>query len=111
MVALFDQQVVGWCDIVRVPSEGLRHVGRLGMGLLLAHRGQGYGGQLAVATIDAARKAGIERVELEVFATNAAAIRLYERLGFQREGLKRRCRKLAGVYDDSIIMALLIAST
>src|ERR1700736_6648809 len=26
--------VVGWCDIIRNPHEGFRHVGRLGMGLL-----------------------------------------------------------------------------
>ena len=29
-----DDVVVGWCDIVRNPREGFRHVGRLGMGLL-----------------------------------------------------------------------------
>ena len=28
--------VVGWCDIIRNPHEGFRHVGRLGMGLLRA---------------------------------------------------------------------------
>src|SRR5882672_9090045 len=38
--------VVGWCDIVRNPPEGFRHVGRLGMGLLPDYRGRGLGRQL-----------------------------------------------------------------
>jgi RimJ/RimL family protein N-acetyltransferase len=107
MLALTDaDEVVGWCDIARVSWEGLRHVGRMGMGLLSGYRGQGLGRRLAGVTIEAARNAGFERIELEVFATNIAAIRLYESLGFQREGLKRRFRKLDGVYDDNVIMAL-----
>lgn len=100
-------EVVGWCDIARVQWEGLRHVGRMGMGLLPPYRGQGLGRRLAEVTIEAVRSAGIERIELEVFASNVPAIRLYESLGFQREGRKRRFRKLDGAYDDNIIMALL----
>ena len=98
--------VVGWCDIVRYELEGFRHTGRLGMGLLAHVRGQGVGRRLAQTTIDAARSRGVERVELEVFATNARAIRLSERLGFAHEGVRRRARKLDGGYDDNVLMAL-----
>jgi RimJ/RimL family protein N-acetyltransferase len=101
-------KVVGWCDITRVPWEGARHVGRLGMGLLAPYRGQGHGRQLALQALEAARKAGIERVELDVFAANVAAIRFYESLDFEHEGLKRRYRKLDAVYDDCVIMAKLV---
>jgi len=99
--------VVGWCDIMRNPHEGFRHVGRLGMGLLPGYRGQGLGRRLAVQTIGAARQVGIERVELDVFASNEAAIALYRALGFITEGIKRRARKLDGQYDDNVFMALL----
>jgi ribosomal protein S18 acetylase RimI-like enzyme len=99
--------VVGWCDIIRNPQEGFRHVGRLGMGLLPEYRGRGLGRQLAVHAIEAARQKGIERIELEVFASNTPAIALYRALGFATEGTKRRARKLDGEYDDNIIMALL----
>ena len=100
--------VVGWCDIGRNPREGFRHVGRLGIGLLPAFRGRGLGARLAAAAIAAARSRGVERIELEVFASNARAIALYERLGFVREGVKRRARKLDGEYDDDVMMALLL---
>jgi ribosomal protein S18 acetylase RimI-like enzyme len=103
--------VVGWCDIVCNPMEGFRHVGKLGMGLLPAYRGLGWGRQLAVQTIRAARQAGMERIELDVFASNKAAIALYLKLGFVTEGVKCRARKLDGEYDDNVFMALIDAIT
>ncbi len=99
--------VVGWCDIVRNPHEGFRHVGRLGMGLLPDYRGRGFGRQLVAQAVRAARQAGIERIELEVFASNERAIALYRALGFATEGFKRRARKLDGQYEDNVFMALL----
>ena len=104
------EDVVGWCDIVRFGLEGFRHVGRLGMGLLPDARGRGLGARLAQTTIEAARERGIERIELEVFAGNRRAIRLYERLGFMHEGVKRRARLLDGAYDDNVLMALVASS-
>ena len=98
--------VVGWCDIRRTALEGFQHSGHLGMGLLPEIHGRGIGRRLAEMAIDAARARGIERVELEVFASNTRAIRLYERLGFAHEGVRRRARKLDGVYDDNVMMAL-----
>lgn len=99
-------RVVGWCDISRPRLEGFRHCGHLGMGLLREMRGRGVGRQLAVAAIRAAQDEGIERIELEVFASNTAAIALYERLGFVREGVKRQARKIDGYYEDNLLMAL-----
>lgn len=92
--------VVGWCDIQRRAQEGFRHVGKLGVGMLPEARGTGLGRRLMEAAIEAARRRGMERIELEVFASNTRAIALYERLGFVREGLKRRVRKIDGRYDD-----------
>jgi RimJ/RimL family protein N-acetyltransferase len=101
-------RVVGWCDVQRFRREGFRHVGRLGMGLLPEVRGRGVGQRLAFAAIEAARSQGVERVELDVFASNDRAIALYEGLGFVREGVKRRARKLDGHYEDNVFMALLL---
>jgi len=100
-------EVVGWCDALRLDQETFRHGWRLGMGLLPAVRGRGVGRRLAEAAIAAAKAQGAERIELEVFASNVRAIALYETLGFVREGMKRRARKLDGAYDDVVLMALL----
>jgi len=58
------------------------------------------------ACLSLARSAAIEKVELEVFADNVAAVRLYESLGFGEERLKVRGRKLEGRYQDVKLMAL-----
>jgi ribosomal protein S18 acetylase RimI-like enzyme len=107
LAVTLNNEIVGWCDIIWNPLEGFRHTGRLGMGLLPDYRGIGLGKRLAVETIRSARQAGIERVELEVFASNARAVALYRGLGFVREGVKLRARKLDGQYDDMVLMALL----
>jgi RimJ/RimL family protein N-acetyltransferase len=99
-------EVVGWCDLVRDPRDGFGHSWHLGMGLLPPVRGRGIGTRLAQAGIAAAAEHGAERIELEVFASNERAIALYERLGFVREGVKKRARNLGGQYDDNILMAL-----
>ena len=103
-------QVVGWCDIIRQPLEGFRHAARMGMAVLPAYRGAGLGRRLLAETLDSARPLGIERVELEVFASNESAIALYRKLGFVVEGIKKNARKLDGRYDDDVIMALFLSA-
>jgi RimJ/RimL family protein N-acetyltransferase len=106
-VALDDGRVVGWCDIVRKRLEGFRHCGSLGMGVDKRYRGQGIGERLARAALARARQLGLERIELDVYASNQPAIRLYKKLGFVIEGVHRQARKLDGQYDDLLSMALL----
>jgi len=71
-------------------------------------RGKGIGRQLVDATVRAARQAGLTRVELEVFSSNTNAIALYERYGFQHEGLHRRGRIIDGRVEDVLLMGLLL---
>ena len=47
------------------------------------------------------------RVELEVFADNERAIRLYEKFGFEKEGLLRMTTVRCGQYADEYKMARL----
>jgi ribosomal protein S18 acetylase RimI-like enzyme len=107
-VALSGAQVVGWCDVSPNPLEGFRHSAVLGMGLLPGYRGRGLGRALLGETLRAARAAGLTRIELEVVASNRAAIALYERSGFVREGTKRSGRVLDGEAEDIHCMALLL---
>jgi ribosomal protein S18 acetylase RimI-like enzyme len=48
------------------------------------HRGRGYGTAVTSAVLEGLLRLGIRDVVLNVGQSNAAAIRLYERLGFQR---------------------------
>lgn len=106
LVALAGGEVVGWCDIVPRPHEGFQHCGVLGMGVLASHRGRGIGRRLATEALRRAWEKGLEKVELDVYASNKVARSLYKSLGFAVEGVRRRARKIDGAYDDIVQMAL-----
>jgi len=108
VVACQGGRIVGWCDIAPYPRPGFTHTGVLGMGLLASHRGHGAGPRMLAMAIDKASSSGMERIELEVYATNTTAIALYRKFGFDLEGIKRRARKLDGVYEDHHVMAKLL---
>ncbi len=49
----------------------------------------------------------LHRVELLVISSNAGAIRLYEKLGFVREGVMRKARFKNGVFEDMLMYSML----
>ncbi len=106
LVALSDNAICGWCDITPAAFEGMTHVGRLGMGVKAGCRGQGMGKALLRAALTRAFALGLERVELEVFRSNASAVHLYEAHGFLCEGVKVSARKLNGLTDDILLFAV-----
>jgi len=97
-----DERVVGWCDIASKTLKGFTHVGRLGMGVHRDFRGRGIGRRLLVASLEMAKQNGLERVELEVFASNLPAIQLYEKAGFVVEGVQNKARTLDDTYEDRV---------
>jgi len=106
-VAVDDGRVVGWCDVNPKTHETLRHSGVLGMGVAASHRGRGVGSALLRATLDTAAARGITRVELVVRADNVAALRLYQRHGFELEGRLRDYLVVDGRAYDAVQMARL----
>ena len=72
------------------------------------HLGAGFGtdAQRALLTF-AFNTVGLQRIWLTVYASNARAIRSYEKLGFQREGLMRRSWRGSNGLEDSLLMAIL----
>ncbi|MFP4013578.1 MAG: N-acetyltransferase family protein [Chitinispirillaceae bacterium] len=106
--ALRGSEVIGWCDVIPKTAEGMRHVGVLGMGVVEKYRSGGIGTGLLDRTLKEAARYGLEKVELEVFASNRAAVRLYARFGFETEGKRVRARKLHGRYDDILLMGLFL---
>jgi RimJ/RimL family protein N-acetyltransferase len=71
-------------------------------------RNHGYGTEtLQLLLRYAFQDLGLHRVSLHVFSTNEAAIRLYEKAGFVREGTLRRAACIEGQCLDVIVMGLL----
>lgn len=69
--------------------------------------GRGYGTEATRAVLDQAFRAGLHRVELEVFAFNPRAQRAYEKAGFVVEGRRRDALLWDGDWVDAIVMGCL----
>jgi putative acetyltransferase len=90
------------------PALRRRHVMSLGISIAAAAQGQGVGTVLMAALLDYADHwAQVLRTELTVFADNQRAIGLYQRFGFEREGLHRAYALRDGHYADVVAMARL----
>ena len=71
-------------------------------------RGQGFGkGALKLALDYAWNHLNLNRVQLTVLATNLRAVRAYEAVGFETEGLFRRAVFMSGAWTDVLAMAVL----
>jgi len=108
-VAVAGDRVVGVLIIERIAHPVNRHVATLGMAVDKAWRRRGVGVALMAAGMRWARSAGIEKVTLEVYPTNEAAVALYRKFGFTEEGrLMRQSLKSYG-YEDELIMSKFLA--
>lgn len=102
-VAEVDGRIVG--------QLGLMGTGRLDLGMHLdaEWRGRGVGTALMKAAVDWARAHDAYKISLEVWPHNAAAIALYEKFGFEREGyLRKHWRRKSGELWDSVVMGLVL---
>lgn len=82
------------------------HWGNLAVSVLAPWRRRGVGRALMNALLEWARGVdGLRRLSLEVFATNAPAIRLYESLGFAVDGRKREGVRVGSDYVDLLLMS------
>jgi len=107
LVAVSDGKVVGVIFLTRFDARRA-HVGSIGMAVHDAYAGRGAGTALMAAVVDLADNwLQLKRLELGVYADNARAIALYERFGFEREGLQRAYSWRGGAFADSLIMARL----
>ena len=107
LVAVIDGKVIGTLGLVL--QQGRRaHAATLGMAVHDAYAGRGAGTALMAAAVEQAdRWLGLKRIELSVWTDNARAIALYERFGFEREGLFRGYAFRDGAYVDAVSMARL----
>jgi putative acetyltransferase len=87
-------------------SDHIVYLGGLAIDPAFAGRGEGQ--KMMHNIIDFAKGRGFLRIELSVAISNERAIRLYERVGFQKEGLLKKYTHLKSEqrFIDEVIMAL-----
>lgn len=80
----------------------------IGLTILPAYQGQGYGREAIEWALDYAfRRAGMHRVGIGAFGWNSGALRLYEKIGFKIEGRARQALWHEGTWWDLIELGML----
>ena len=106
VAVLEDGTVIGSAGLQVCTNPRMRHVGTLGMLVHTEFQNQGIGSTLMKTVLELADNwLMLVRVELEVFADNERGIHLYEKFGFEKEGLLRMTTVRNGRYVDDYKMA------
>jgi RimJ/RimL family protein N-acetyltransferase len=108
LVADVGDRLVGYVMGVSGTYRRNRHKLHIILGVLREYHRKGIGGSLMKRLEAWAFGQGITRLELTVMAGNRAALALYRRLGFAREGVIRNSLRVDGRYVDEYLMARLI---
>lgn len=69
---------------------------------------RGIGKELLTMLIDWAEKKGMHRLELTVMTHNLSAIKLYQKMGFNIEGIRRQCLKVNDQFIDEYNMGKIL---
>ena len=96
-VAEIDGVLAGELTLFVDSKPRTRHCISFGLGVHPDFAGRGVGERLIRTAM-----------ELEVFHDNERALRLYQRLGFEREGMKRQAALRDGQLRDVVMMAKLL---
>ena len=94
-------RILGYCGLLTVLDEG----DVTNVAVRRDRQREGIGNFLMESMIRLAEESGITMIHLEVRAGNETAIRLYERQGFVRDGLRK------GYYTDPTEDAVLMTRT
>ena len=98
---------ISWRAVGYGPNTASRAY-NIGIVLLPAHRGRGYG---SAAQAELARylfhTTAVQRVEASTDVDNLAEQRALEKAGFQREGVLRRAQFRAGDWHDMVVYSVL----
>jgi ribosomal protein S18 acetylase RimI-like enzyme len=103
VVAEVDGRMVGQCEVSVGPGRK-SHVGTLGISVKQGYRDVGIGQELMREAERHAGKLGVEKIVLEVFATNDRAIHVYEKMGYRVVGRVPGEIRYKGDYVDGLNM-------
>lgn len=104
-VAESNSALVGASGIRRFDSSKMSHAAVVwGVYVSAKYRGEKVGEKLINACLDWAKQKNLLSVKLAVATTNASAIRLYVKCGFEVYGLDPQVIKANGIFYDELLM-------
>lgn len=107
-VATDEDTILGYFIVQGEVPKRIAHRAYIVIGVHSASRGKGVGTALFAHAEKWAKEVGLQRLELTVIKQNEVAYRLYEKMGFEVEGVKQKSLKINGEYVDEYYMAKMI---
>ncbi|MEK4760116.1 GNAT family protein [Viridibacillus sp. FSL E2-0187] len=109
LIATLKDEIIGIASINSSQKDRTKHVGTLGIVVSEQLVGQGLGRKLMEELINWATSNGVtKKISLVTREDNTFAIELYEKLGFEKEGLLKKDNFINGVYYNTLVMGLFI---
>ncbi|OPJ55050.1 GNAT family N-acetyltransferase [Alkalithermobacter paradoxus] len=107
IVAKLNNKIVGVATFMAGAKPRIRHMGELGVSVLKEYWGIGIGNCLMDYLLNWAKETNIiKKVNLRVREDNHSAIKLYEKLGFKKEGIVSRELKIDDKFYSVVLMGL-----
>jgi ribosomal protein S18 acetylase RimI-like enzyme len=103
------ERLIGMLDADIHRNSQRSHCTSFGMSVLNEYRRHGVGSALLKELFLWAKEHQLNRIELEVFSNNLAAIGLYKKMGFWVEGVKKEAVRVGAGYVDLVQMVRLVA--
>lgn len=100
--------LTGFLLVDRGQPKRIQHTGYIVIGIKESHHRKGLGKALFEEAINWSRAEGIHRLSLTVKVDNHAGISLYEKIGFEIEGVKKDSMIVDGSYVDEYYMGILL---
>lgn len=108
-IALLDEEISSIATINSSQKARTKHVGTLGIVVSERYIGQGLGKKMMELLIEWAASNGVTgKISLITREDNSFAIALYEKLGFEKEGLLLEDNIVDGVAYNSLVMGLFV---
>lgn len=108
LVAEIDNHLAGYLYAIGGRASKNRHCAYIVIGILASFQRQGIGTGLFEKLERWALKQYIHRLELTVITENIAGVKLYEKAGFEIEGVKRNSLYMYERYYDEYYMSKLL---
>lgn len=109
ILTIINDKIVGIGSINSLQKERMKHNGTLGISFRKKYWGMGLGNEVMDYLVEWAKANGItKKISLLVREDNERGIKLYEKFGFEREGLLKKDICVCDVYYNTITMGLYI---
>ena len=105
LVSVQSGEVCGWAALAPVSARACyRGVAEVSIYVDTEKLGQGIGGELMAALVDASEEHGIWTLFSSIFPENRATLKLHLRYGFREVGIRERIAQQNGRWRDTLIL-------